>query len=192
MEFGLENRIIGITGDTARNMSNALKILKQSMHIKVVRGCAAHVLNLVVSAGNAVFRDVVYKVREFVRLLHSSETVLRQWREILEFKGMPLRTSIPQEVATRWNSTFLMLSAYFKHLDIVNATLVEEDYDLLLNDNERLMLERLHNFLTPFYQATVSFSKTSFPSLGKVILVTDHLASIMVQEQKELDLSTAQ
>ncbi|KAL0217580.1 hypothetical protein RCL1_008161 [Eukaryota sp. TZLM3-RCL] len=51
-EFGLENRVIGITGDNARNMNNALKLLKQSGHVKVVRGCAAHILNLIVSASN--------------------------------------------------------------------------------------------------------------------------------------------
>ena len=71
--------------------------------------CIAHILNLVVNEGLKECGQSVKRVREAVRYIRNSPARLHKFREFADLLGVKTKCSLCLDVATRWNSTYVML-----------------------------------------------------------------------------------
>ncbi|CAG8747479.1 25956_t:CDS:2, partial [Racocetra persica] len=122
--FNITTKIICATTDSGSNIISAIRLL--NMHLSMQnfhfysRRCLAHILYLIVMAGMTPIKHQLKKY-EIGQSVDEGEVV----RKIL------------QDVSTRWNSTYLMLSL-----------IPQEDSDLQV----------VTQFLQPFYEVTNIFS----------------------------------
>ncbi|KAL0236114.1 hypothetical protein GEMRC1_002696 [Eukaryota sp. GEM-RC1] len=81
-----------------------------------------------------------------------------------------LTVSISGDVATRFNSTYLMLKGYFKLLPFINyffeTPAGSELLDLKSNDTEGLKLKTLYDFLYGFFKATKFLSGEQYVTVS--------------------------
>ena len=115
--FAIGDRALCVTTDNATNMVKMGQILHTKVaqrfdnpHIMHLR-CIAHVLNLGVKDGLRQISPPVIKARTFCNKLRASPMLIQSMKKLAasldeEFK-MPLN-----DVVTRWNSTYLMLSRF--------------------------------------------------------------------------------
>jgi hypothetical protein len=83
------------------------------MHVR----CCAHIVNLIVCAGLKDIDDSVVKIRNAIRFVRSSpsrQLVFNQCKERLKIGS---KKSVCLDVATRWNSTYMMLDVVFMRLE---------------------------------------------------------------------------
>ena len=70
-----------------------------------------------------------------------------------------------QDVATRWNSTFLMLKRFLALQPHVRSLLADQDWqkkvDVKISNSEWVLMEKVVKVLKVFYEATVQFSAVS-------------------------------
>ncbi|CAN1848269.1 Putative AC transposase [Linum perenne] len=77
--------------------------------------CVAHILNLVVTDGLEEVDVSVRRVREAVRWVRGSPARTSTFKECVVFHGMDPKSLLRLDVATRWNSTYLInLTKYLK------------------------------------------------------------------------------
>ncbi|CAN0908587.1 Putative AC transposase [Linum grandiflorum] len=77
------------------------------LHIR----CVAHIVNLVVNDGLKETGVSVKRVREAVKWMKSSPARFEKFKKCISFKGIESKKLVFLDVATRWNSTYLMLEA---------------------------------------------------------------------------------
>jgi hypothetical protein len=108
-----------ITVVNARNNDVAIRILKDDFALKKtlsVKGqlfhvrCCAHITNLLVQDGISQIGDIVDCVRDGTKYIVASEGRLKQFAEIAKQLQLSYKKLI-LDVLTRWNSTYMMLSA---------------------------------------------------------------------------------
>ncbi|XP_010532458.1 PREDICTED: zinc finger BED domain-containing protein RICESLEEPER 2-like [Tarenaya hassleriana] len=143
------------------------------MHLR----CGAHVLNLIVKEGLSDIGDSVASIRNAVKYVRSSDSRLQAFKSRVGSDNFN-RGSLVLDCATRWNSTFLMLSSALKYKEIFNRMKMEdklyEDYFAEDDDsrtgkkrigppseNDWENAHRLVRFLKIFYESTLAFSATT-------------------------------
>ena len=109
-----------VTTDNAANIINAVQIAGFHPHIR----CVAHTLNLATQRGLQVplMERLLGRIRRVVSFFHKSTTamaLLRRKQTILE---LPQHKLI-QDVSTRWNSTYDMLSRFTEQNTAIEAAL---------------------------------------------------------------------
>jgi hypothetical protein len=92
------------------------------MHVR----CYAHIVNLIVCAGLKDIDDSVVKIRNAVRFFRSSPSRQLVFNQCAERLKIGSKKSVCLDVATRWNSTYMMLDAADK-FDVVFMRLKETD-----------------------------------------------------------------
>ncbi|XP_050211744.2 zinc finger BED domain-containing protein RICESLEEPER 2-like [Mercurialis annua] len=115
--WGLKN-IFTVTMDNAGNNNTAIAAFKKKLmswgtdvsrceylHMR----CIAHVINLVVSDGLKEMSSSVKKVRDCVRYIRNSPSRLKKFKDLIADAKLGTKKSLCLDVATRWNSTYLML-----------------------------------------------------------------------------------
>ncbi|KAJ3707570.1 hypothetical protein LUZ61_011275 [Rhynchospora tenuis] len=85
-------------------MSDNLPVNGEVFHQR----CGCHILNLVVDAGLSVVGDQISKVRETIKFLRHSQARMERFQLTSSQAKVPFKKPA-WDVATRWNSTFLML-----------------------------------------------------------------------------------
>jgi hypothetical protein len=88
------------------------------------------------------------------------------------------------DVATRWNSTYLMIESYIKN-KITLKSLTETN---ILNANEWNKLEQIKKRLEPFYEITKLISGSSYPTLGFCYSLILELRKIIANFETDNDL----
>jgi hypothetical protein len=124
--------------------------------------CAAHILNLIVNEGLKGLGDCVSNIRNAVKFVRSSPQRMARFKECIKCEKIQSTKTVCLDVQTRWNSTYLMLSAAEKY-EKAFTRLGEEDgnpfvvpsYDEWKNAREFV------KFLKPFYEATLKFSSST-------------------------------
>ncbi|KAH6800938.1 hypothetical protein C2S52_001402 [Perilla frutescens var. hirtella] len=76
--------------------------------------CTAHVVNLIVDDGLKVINQSIKRVREAIRYVRHSPARLKRFRECCVDEGIEFKSLLCLDMATRWNSTYLMLSVALK------------------------------------------------------------------------------
>ena len=71
--------------------------------------CCAHILNLIVGDGLKEIDASIARVREAMRYVKSSPNRNQIFRSFVERLGIESKCLLSLDVATRWNSTYLML-----------------------------------------------------------------------------------
>jgi hypothetical protein len=129
--------------------------------------CANHILNLVVRDGMRVIAKATEKIRACVVAVKGSTL---QWEEFIKCAtecGLDTKPSLSLDVATRWNSTYLMLrdALYYKAAFERLTSIERRKYESIAPSAEEW--EKAHiliPFLKRFYDLTEVFSGTSYPT----------------------------
>ncbi|CAN1130304.1 Putative AC transposase [Linum perenne] len=77
------------------------------MHMR----CITHITNMIVSHDLYHMEMSVRRVREAVRYVRSSPARAARFKDCAVFKRIPCTKLVSLDVATRWNSTYLMLAS---------------------------------------------------------------------------------
>ncbi|KAF7835255.1 zinc finger BED domain-containing protein RICESLEEPER 2-like [Senna tora] len=133
--WGIEN-VFFITVDNASSNDMAVAYLKKSLrnwnglvcdgdflHVR----CCAHILNLVV---NDWLRDLHYfigTIRNSVRYVRSSPAKLARFKGFVEKEKIETKSLVSLDIATRWNSMYLMLEHAMKFEKVFER--MEDDDD---------------------------------------------------------------
>uniref|UniRef100_A0A1D1ZIX9 Putative AC transposase n=1 Tax=Anthurium amnicola TaxID=1678845 RepID=A0A1D1ZIX9_9ARAE len=125
--------------------------------------CGAHILNLVVQDGLREISDSVTIIRDCVKYVKGSQRRKQDFHECATYERISTNKDLVIDVATRWNSTYLMLESalYYKkaffHLKARNPV----NYFAPTND-DWTNVEIMVQFLEIFYNATKVFSGSKY------------------------------
>jgi macrodomain Ter protein organizer (MatP/YcbG family) len=167
LEWGIES-VFTITVDNASankwgiehiksRMQNKLKavLVGEFIHMR----CAAHILNIVVKEGISDLNDCVGTIRNAVKYVRSSPSRMAKFKSCIARENIQCTKMVCLDVATRRNSTYLMLNIAEKY---------QKAFDLLADEDGHLFLvpsitdwenaRALVKFLKVFYDATLKFS----------------------------------
>ncbi|CAO2189187.1 unnamed protein product, partial [Urochloa humidicola] len=129
--------------------------------------CANHILNLVARDGLKVIGPTVENIRKFVASIKASPL---QWEEFIKCaaeSGLDTKKGLSLDVATRWNSTYLMLrdAIYYKpaflRLTSLNRRRYEKICPLAEEWNKAILLCQC---LKKFFDLTELLSGTLYPT----------------------------
>ncbi|XP_013741789.1 zinc finger BED domain-containing protein RICESLEEPER 2-like [Brassica napus] len=199
-------RVFCITVDNATANTSAMKKFKEDfmsqgedalvlngefLHIR----CATHILNLIVKEGLAEIDDSVIAIRNAIQYVRSSTNRLKSFEFRVE-SGKMTRGSLPLDVKTRWNSTYLMLDQALKFRLAFEKMESEDkpynDYFMEITDGKKRIgppsksdweeVERLVHFLVIFYNSTLvlsaSKSITSHKIYNEIVTITRNVCKI--------------
>ncbi|CAA7043138.1 unnamed protein product [Microthlaspi erraticum] len=181
-EWGIE-KVFTVTVDNAKGNDKALKVFTDCLRLKGDKAlvkdgaylhmrCCAHILNLIVRDGLAHVRQSIIAIRNGVKYVRSSPDRLKTF-EIRLDAGKVSRDSLSMDCITRWNSTYLMLTAAIKlRVGFENMRANEIPYNKYFeeeeeNGEERVgpptesswdEVERFVKFLRIFFNSTLRFS----------------------------------
>ena len=94
--------------------------------------CAAHIINLIVKDGLSEIKGAVTGIRDVVKYVRSSPQREQTFKSCVEKERINFKKSLCLDVATRWNSLYLMLDA---------ATKYHKVFERLENDDPHFKLE---------------------------------------------------
>ncbi|CAA0806967.1 Unknown protein [Striga hermonthica] len=127
------SKVFTITVDNASSNDVAVEYLKkqlrkhdglmldENLHM---RG-ACHIINLIVKDGMKELVDSIEAIRNCVKYIHSSSARLDKFREYAALEKKDKMSTIPMDVVTRWNATYIMLHSAYKFKGVF-ARLEEE------------------------------------------------------------------
>ncbi|KAL0002097.1 hypothetical protein SO802_015878 [Lithocarpus litseifolius] len=172
--WGIENKIFCVTLDNASSNDVSIDMLRTQLINKkalVCNGeffhlrCCAHILNLVVQDGLKEIDIVVQKIRESIKYVRGSQGRKKSFYESIKQMDLDGKKGLRQDVSTRWNSTFLMLQSAlyyrraFQHLEVTDY-----NFKHCPTIDEWKKAEKIKKFLAVFYDATLVFSGTKYPT----------------------------
>ena len=166
VEFGIQDKVSCIVTDNARNVTNAAKMASEH------HPCFAHTLNLAVK--DAIRKDealqvVVKKAKAIVNYFKSS-TVATNMLRAVHLTNKTSFVKLKQDVETRWNSSYDMLSQYVRQHDaILNVLIKEGRMGMCLSPEEVEIINKAIEILQPFKEATAEMSAEKFTTISKVL-----------------------
>ncbi|XP_019098046.1 PREDICTED: zinc finger BED domain-containing protein RICESLEEPER 3-like [Camelina sativa] len=218
-EWGIE-KVFTVTVDNAKGNDKALRVFTDAL---IMRGpdalvsngdylhmrCCAHVLNLIVRDGLSKAKRSIVSIRNAIKYVRSSGDRLKSFLLRVDTENVG-RGSLCLDVATRWNSTYLMLTAAIKFRVAFEKMLAEDklynDYFMETEENseengdeaefpgqKRIgppnfadwdQVQRLVKFLKIFFNCTLSFSAS------KSVTSTLCYNEIVTIERNLINLST--
>jgi hypothetical protein len=119
LEWGID-KVLTVTVDNASSNNVTILFLKNVMkdwltnilsneHLHV--RCCAHIVNLIMCDGLKEINVSVVKIRNAIRFVRSSLSRQLAFKKCVEKLHIKCKKSLCLDVATRWNSTYLMLEA---------------------------------------------------------------------------------
>src|SRR6185369_12082256 len=177
-EMNLNDKVLALTTDNDAKMISCGNLMLYEFEETCEHcdfhhyRCAAHILNLAVNHGMELRAPIIDKVRKFVNKIRNSTKFCDELRDYC--KEMKKNYCKPDlDVATRWNSTFLMLEK-FKHMREELNCLVNNNKKTLepiyLNNNEWEEVQSMIILLDPMYKATKMLSSSSYPTISDIRL----------------------
>ncbi|EOA18445.1 hypothetical protein CARUB_v10006988mg [Capsella rubella] len=212
-EWGIK-KVFCVTVDNATSNSLALRNFEKSFaeisHDSLVLSgeflhmrCNAHILNLIVNDGLTDVSDSVAAIRNAVTYVRSTTNRLNSFDLKVDAARIK-RGSLPMDVKTRWNSTYLMLTKAIKFKAAFQKMYAEDkpynDYFLELDKGNKKIgppemldwskVERLEKFLAIFYESTLvvsgSTSVNSFKCYGEIVDICTSLRELSYSFDQEL------
>ena len=168
----IQNVLIAILAEfdiTANNVvfvtdrgANMLAALRNFVHIS----CCDHMLNTVQS--HLFNPDKMDEIPEVRALMTASKDLVRF------FKKAPglmkhLKTTLKQEVSTRWNTMFTMLDSVYENYAEVEHILDARNETYRLANIDKTLLGKLVDFLRLFKEASDELEATKTPTLQKAV-----------------------
>ena len=167
--------------------------------------CCAHIINLIAKEGLGDLGENVMAIRNAVQYVRSSTNRLNAFDQRVT-TGKMTRGSLPMDVKTRWNSTFLMLSRALQFRVAFDKMEAEDrlynDYFLEVENGAKRCglpaisdwnaVEKLKRFLIIFYNSTlvVSASSTvnSYKCYGEIVTIERNLTTLANNLDPDLKL----
>ena len=195
-DWNLAPKVAGIITNNARNMVAALA---QLPWIRV--SCFAHTLQLAVKEGLKVpaVVEILARCRKIVGHFKHSCVASRALEAAQVRLGLH-QHHLVQEVSTRWNSSYAMLSRIAEQQTAISAVLAESTRavhrDMILSSGEVAQVECAMAVLKPLAQATEMLGGEKMPSLSVVqpmltALKRKHLKVSVVEPNMALDMKQA-
>ncbi|XP_049902249.1 E3 SUMO-protein ligase ZBED1-like [Epinephelus moara] len=168
------SKIIAIVHDNGANIVAAAKVLEEKHGWSSVR-CAGHTLQLVINSSlkHTNIEKAVGAARCLVEHFRKSELACNKLRQKQQQMGTT-QHKLVQDVSTRWNSTFYMISRLLEQRWPVTATLSDSTVTqrgkryLDLKVDQWSLLEELSTALKPFECATVFMSGEKYTTISAV------------------------
>uniref|UniRef100_A0AAG5CZ13 BED-type domain-containing protein n=1 Tax=Anopheles atroparvus TaxID=41427 RepID=A0AAG5CZ13_ANOAO len=165
-KFQIKDKIVSLTTDNARNITLAASLL-DIKHFS----CFAHTLNLIVKhAIDVSIGNIVNEVKHIV--MHFKKSSVATHKLVETQKNLKMEElKLKQDVATRWNSTYVMLERFIRNripLGVciealkIKCNLKTEDWDII---------EKSVKILKCFDEATVHVSAEKVATLSKMGLI---------------------
>ena len=221
LDWGIE-RVFTVTMDNASANDSAATFVRRRVNAwkgSVLGGehlhvrCGAHIVNLIVNDGLHMLHDSIAAIRNSVRYIRSSPARLLKFKACVEKERIDYKGGLVLDVATRWNSTYLMLDVALK-FEKAFARYEEEDDKFISffvdKDNVKKIIgpptsadwdsaSVFVKFLATFYEVTLKFSGTLHVTsnnfyheiceihsqLNDLVDANDPLLSIMAVSMKE-------
>lgn len=124
--WGIEKKLFSLTLDNASSNDRCVDVLKNQfrlMNSLVYDGelfhlrCCAHILNLIVQDGLKQVDVAVDKIRECVKFVKGSQGRKEKFSQCCSQTLLDSKKALMQDVPTRWNSTYRMLSCALYYRD---------------------------------------------------------------------------
>ncbi|KAL8459690.1 hypothetical protein ACS0TY_036982 [Phlomoides rotata] len=143
--------------------------------------CIAHIINLVVTDWLKEIGESVKKIRNSVRYMRPSPARLKKFKECVEHEKIKSNSLLCLDVATRWNSTYLMLESAQKFEKAFNrydsqdlSYMIEMQMTDVLSDGTLKKIDgtprkedwektrKMTTFLRVFYELTLRISGSKY------------------------------
>lgn len=134
LKWNIHTKVTAIVSDNAANISSAIK--SDWRHIP----CFANTINLCIQGALIYINPTVNKVKHIVEHFKRSAQALKKFEEIQKQLNQP-QLKLKQDVATRWNSTYEMLSRILILKETVITTIALLRSDLSLTDHDWAVIE---------------------------------------------------
>ncbi|XP_048496186.1 zinc finger BED domain-containing protein RICESLEEPER 2-like [Beta vulgaris subsp. vulgaris] len=107
----------------------------------------------------------VIKVRESAKYCKGSQSRKERFRTCVAHVELQSVKGLKQDVPTRWNSTYLMLeSALYYKKALIHFKKIDANYVHCPSTEEWARIEIFFKFLKVFYEVTLAFSGTKYPT----------------------------
>ena len=185
-EWKLSDKNITGNSDNAKNIVNAWGLLN-----KLTIGCIGHVLNLAVKKAldvNSV-APVLARARRLVTHFHHSSISSQKLAEKQKLLKVPVR-KLPQDVDTRWNSTYDMIVTLLEQQLPICAVLIEggsKNKAFSLESKDISVMEQLADILKPFKDITVRLSGQSYSTVSVIAPTMHQLVNKVTKQNPEDD-----
>ncbi|KAL4351826.1 hypothetical protein GQ457_06G005140 [Hibiscus cannabinus] len=173
-DWGIDYKIFSITLDNASSNDKMQDYLKDTFNARgaLLCGgayfhvrCAAHVLNLIVKDGLKVIEHIVVKIRDCVKYIKWLESRKNAFRQSVKLAKIQETKALWLDVPTRWNSTYMMLDRAILYREAFKQmAVVDSSFRHCPNTEEWEMLEKIRDILEPFYDITMMFSGSDYPT----------------------------
>lgn len=178
-KWKIENKVVSIVTDNAANIVSAVRY-GGWQHFP----CFAHTINLIVHNGLKTIKETVDKIKRVVEFFKRSSQALVKLRNIKKQMGLP-HLKLKQDVPTRWNSTFYMLTRIHKIKGAVASTLTLLSQDNTLTHRDWLIVEKASAVLSVFNDVTLEIGTEKSVSISKVMLfvkaMKKHIGSVLLE-----------
>ena len=166
--------VVAVVTDNAYNIVGAIKLLAAKSNSTGWRhvACFAHTLSLVVKGAiekNTELSPLLSKARALVTFFHSSHKATAKLTSLCKDRTSKV---LAQDVATRWNSTLIMLRSLLdlqSYVQDVLSSIKINRRDLDLSEMEWDTLVNVIDVLQPFQELTKELSSQNYPSISKCI-----------------------
>ena len=171
--------------------------------------CSAHIINLIAKEGLNDLGESVLAIRNAVQYVRSSTSRLNAFDQRV-LTGKMTRGSLPLDIKTRWNSTFLMLSRAMQFKIAFDRMEAEDrlynDYFLEVENGSKRCgppaasdwsaVEKLIRFLIIFYNSTLVVSASSkvnaFKCYGEIVTIERNLNLLASSLDSELKVKASE
>lgn len=183
MQWGIQEKIVGMTSDNGANIVNAVTDHLNWPHF----GCAGHTLQLCLKPAMELppVDTLLSRAKKIVTHVHKSYKA--QEELTTKQKQLGLKThALVQSVDTRWNSSFDMLQRLNEQVIAVSAVLMgsskQKHRDMVLTSGEQKKSEELCTVLQPLADATKILSGHQYPSLSFLQPIVTGLLDVHLRE----------
>lgn len=175
-DWHIEDKIFSFTLDNASVNTAMINFLKENLLEKCLLHCqgklfhircASHVFNIIVQDGLKAMDTMIDNIRNSVKYVKSSQSRKEKFEEIIAQVGVSEKHP-SLDVATRWNSTFLMLKSALPFKAAFHALGKQDsNYKYAPTSLEWKRAEDVVNLLRGFYNATKVVSGSKYPTSNR-------------------------
>lgn len=167
-EYGLLEKVTTVVTDNAAN----IVLMTNNCGFRHLP-CFAHTINLVLQNSLKEIGTTIRKVKLIVEHFKRSPHATKKLLQIQKQMGRQEK-KLKQDVVTRWNSTFYMLSRFLEEKEPVLSVLGILGTNLdIPNSNDWVIIEESSNILNIFEEITTEISAEKSVSVSKIVIFID-------------------
>ncbi|XP_031254027.1 zinc finger BED domain-containing protein RICESLEEPER 2-like [Pistacia vera] len=156
--WGIEDKVSTITVDNASANDMAIAYLRGKLAL-LLDGeffhmrCTAHIMNLIMKDGLSETKDCISQIRNSVKYVKSSPARAETFQRCVKEEKIAYKGGVCLDVATRWNSTYLMLDVAVKFKKVFQR-LEDEDPNYIADSTKKMSRS---NYVTSntYFQETI-------------------------------------